>query len=55
MEINDFYYQKIFEEIGKALEKQSKMIVWLAERTLSVQEYLELVNEFKDEKEVKKK
>lgn len=39
-------YKKAWESIGKALSEQSKMILWIAERTLSVKEFNEFVDEF---------
>ena len=39
-------YEKTWESIAKVLSEQSKMILWIAERTLSVKEYKELVDEF---------
>ena len=44
-------YEKAWESIGKALSAQSKMILWIAERTLSVKDYIEFVNEFTEKKE----
>lgn len=45
MEMTD-PYKKTWESIGKALSEQSKMILWIAERTLSAKEFKELVDEF---------
>ena len=39
-------YKKAWESIGKALSAQSKMILWIAERTLSAKEFNEFVDEF---------
>ena len=39
-------YEKAWETIGKALSKQSEMILWIAERTLSVKDYKEFIDEF---------
>lgn len=39
-------YEKAWESIGKALSAQSKMVLWIAERTLSVKDYKEFVDEF---------
>lgn len=39
-------YEKAWESIGKALSTQSKMILWIAERTLSVKDYKEFIDEF---------
>lgn len=39
-------YAEVWEEITKAFSKQSKMIVELAARTLSVKDYKEFVDEF---------
>lgn len=39
-------YRKAWESIGNALSTQSKMILWIAERTLSAKEYKEFVDEF---------
>lgn len=39
-------YEKAFESILKALSVQSKMVIWIAERTLSVKDFKELVDEF---------
>lgn len=45
-------YEKVFEEIGKAFLKVNKMIVELAERSLTVKEFQEFVKTF-DEKQNK--
>ena len=42
-------YEKAGEAIGKALWTQSKMVLWIAERTLSAKDFKEFVDEF-DEK-----
>ena len=39
-------YKKIWESIGKAISTQSKMVLWIAERTLSAKDFNEFVNEF---------
>ena len=39
-------YEKAWESIGKALSTQSKMVLWIAERTLSAKDFKEFVNEF---------
>jgi len=39
-------YEKVFESIGKALSAQSKMVLWIAERTLSVKDFKEFIDEF---------
>lgn len=39
-------YEKAWESIGKALSTQSKMVLWIAERTLSAKDYKEFVDEF---------
>ena len=39
-------YEKVWESIGKALSAQSKMILWIAERTLSAKDFKEFVDEF---------
>ncbi len=39
-------YQKVFEDISKALAKHSEMIVWIAKRTLSAKEFSEFIDEF---------
>ena len=40
-------YEKAWEAIEKALSSQSKMVLWIAERTLSAKEFMEFINEFK--------
>ena len=39
-------YEKAWESIGKALSEQSKMVLWIAERTLSAKDFKEFVDEF---------
>ena len=39
-------YEKVWETIEKALSAQSKMILWIAERTLSAKDYKDLTDEF---------
>ena len=39
-------YEKAWESIGKALSAQSKMILWVAERTLSAKDFKEFADEF---------
>jgi len=39
-------YEKTWESIEKVLSKQTKMILWIAERTLSVKEFKEFSDEF---------
>lgn len=39
-------YEKSWETISKALSTQSKMILWIAERTLSVKDYKDFIDEF---------
>ena len=39
-------YEKTWESIGKALSTQSKMVLWIAERTLSAKDFKEFVDEF---------
>ena len=39
-------YEKAWESIGKALSTQSMMVLWIAERTLSVKDFKEFVKEF---------
>ncbi len=48
-------YEEVFEEIGKAFLKVNKMIVELAERSLTVKEFQEFVKTFdkKQNKEAK--
>lgn len=48
-------YKEVFEEIGNAFQKVNKMIVELAERSLTVKEFQEFVKTFdkKQNKEAK--
>jgi hypothetical protein len=39
-------YEKAWEIIGKALSTQSKMVLWIAERTLSAKDFKEFLDEF---------
>ena len=39
-------YEKAWESIGEALSTQSKMVLWIAERTLSAKDFKEFVDEF---------
>ena len=39
-------YKKVWGSIGEAISAQSKMILWIAERTLSAKEFQEFVDEF---------
>jgi len=39
-------YENAWESIGKALSTQSKMVLWIAERTLSAKDFKEFVDEF---------
>lgn len=39
-------YEKAWESIAKALSTQSKMVLWIAERTLSAKDFKEFVDEF---------
>lgn len=39
-------YKEFFESVSKTLKQQTDMIVWLAERTLSVKEFKELIEKF---------
>ena len=39
-------YEKTWKFIGKTLSTQSKMILWIAERTLSAKDFKEFVDEF---------
>lgn len=39
-------YEKAWEPIWKALSTQSKMVLWIAERTLSAKDFKEFVDEF---------
>ena len=42
-------YQKLYEDIAKALNKHSEMIVWIAKRVLSAKEFSEFIDEFAEE------
>ena len=44
-------YRKAWESIGKALSIQSKMALWIAERTLSAKDFKEFVDEFAEKPE----
>ena len=44
-------YKKAWESIGNALSAQAKMILWIAERTLSAKEFKEFVDEFAEKPE----
>ena len=48
-------YIKVFEDIVKVLNKHSKMIEWIAKRTLSVNDFIEFVNKFAEKQESKAK
>ena len=50
VEMND-PYEKAWEAIGKALSVQSKMVLWIAERTLSAKNFKEFVDEFAEKPE----
>ena len=39
-------YEKAWEAIWEALSTQSKMILWIAERTLSAKDFKEFVDKF---------
>lgn len=39
-------YEKAFKTIGEAFSTQSKIILWIAERTLSAKDFKEFVDEF---------
>ena len=39
-------YEKALDAIGKALTTQSKMVLWIAARTLSAKEFEEFIDEF---------
>ena len=39
-------YEKTWESIGQALSTQLKMTLWIAERTLSMKDFKEFVDEF---------
>ena len=46
-------YEKAWESIRKALSAQSKMVLWIAERTLSAKDFKEFVDEFAEKSEDK--
>ena len=39
-------YEEVWESIGEALAKQSRMVLWIAERILSAKDFKEFVGEF---------
>lgn len=39
-------YEKVWEEIRKGFDLNIKMIKWIAERTMSVKDYKEFIDEF---------
>lgn len=39
-------YEEVWDAIGKALSQHAKMILWIAERTLSIKEYKEFIDTF---------
>ena len=39
-------YEKVWKSIGEVLSTQSKMVFWIAERTLSAKEFQEFIDEF---------
>ncbi len=39
-------YEKVWKSIGETLSTQSKMVLWIAERTLSAKSFQEFVDEF---------
>ena len=43
-------YEKVWQDIGKALKTLSNMIAWLAKRTLSVKDYMDVADEFAEKK-----
>ena len=43
-------YEKVWQDIGKALKTLSNMIAWLAKRTLSVKDYMDFADEFAEKK-----
>ena len=53
MRMND-PYEKVWEQIGKVLTEHVNMIVWIAERTLSVKDYKEFIDEFAKKPEDKR-
>ena len=44
-------YEKAWESIEKALSAQSKMMLWIAERTLSAKEFKDFIDEFTEKPE----
>lgn len=44
-------YEKTWKSIGKALSEHLKIILWIAERTLSAKEFKELVDELEKKPE----
>lgn len=44
-------YKRVWEDIAKALTKESNMILWLAKRTLTVKEFGEFIDEFSEKKD----
>lgn len=41
-----------FKDIAKCLDKLSRMIVWVAQRTLSAKEFIMFTDEFSEEKKI---
>lgn len=41
-------YERAFKDIEKILNKIFKMVVWLAERTLTTKDYKEFADEFSE-------
>ena len=39
-------YEKVWESICNALSTQSKIVLWIAERTLSAKDFKEFLDEF---------
>ncbi len=39
-------YEKVWKSISETLSTQSKMVLWIAERTLSAKDFKEFVDEF---------
>ena len=39
-------YEKVWDGINKAITGQGKMILWIAERTLSAKDFKEFIDEF---------
>ena len=44
-------YEKVWEEIRKGFNLNIEMIKWIAERTLSVKDYKEFIDEFAEKPE----